>query len=358
MIDGWAKKAGRRLAAWLLILLAATAASAHPPYGIVSDQKGRVYFTDLEQVWRIEPDGKVALFRPGVEGVHVHELALAPNGDVIGVQNAYDSGRDEYSSGNWRRTPDGRESWPVPMARFAPNGSGPTLDRAGNSYVTQWVSNDDHRVMLFRRSPSGRVDLLFGDPRVASRFRSEMAADVGGLALAPDGAVIFADGTLVRRVGPGGEASVLFDGGAGATLRGLALAPDGTILIADLAGHRLVSIAPDGTATILYRGTPGWGPTGVALVGGRVLVLEAEEDPSFHSHLVRVVEVAGGKARVVAAPGSPAAQNGQSPAAPPSGRAAIGRRVALFVAMATAIATALAFSWWGWRQKGDGPRSS
>jgi hypothetical protein len=196
MVDIGASKVGVRLAAWLLLLLAPVAAFAHPPYGIVADGGGRVYFTDLEQVWRIEPDGNVALFRPGVDGVHVHELALAPNGDVIGVQNAYDSGRDQYSSGNWRRTPDGRETWPVPMARFAPNGSGPTFDRAGNSYVTQWVSNDDHRVMLFRRSQSGRVDLLFGDPRVASRFRSEMAADVGGLALAPDGAVIFADGSV------------------------------------------------------------------------------------------------------------------------------------------------------------------
>jgi hypothetical protein len=352
--------AGRRsrraagLIALLCLLLVPAAAFAHPPYGIVADGAGRVYFTDLEQVWRIGADGKLALFRPGVDGVHVHELALAPNGDVIGVQNAYDSGRDEYSSGNWRRTADGRETWPVPMTRFPPNGSGPTLDRAGNFYVTQWVSNDDHRVMLFRRSPAGRVDLLFGDPAAAARFREEMAADVGGLALAPDGSIVFADGALIRRVSPGGEARILYDGGSGATLRGLALAPDGTVLVADLAGHRLVSIAPDGKAAILYRGTPGWGPTGVALAGGRLLVLEAEEDPSFHSHLVRVVEIVSGKARLVAAPGgSPAHASGApAPSAGPNLGFRRGQIVLVLLVAGVGVAALLGGALWAGAREG------
>lgn len=350
MIQSWATKALAMISVWLMLALAATAASAHPPYGIVADGEGRVYFTDLERVWRLEADGRLTLFRPS-PGAHVHELALAPNGDVIGSQNAYDPGREEHSSGVWRRTPGGVETWLVEMSPTPPKGSGPWLDQAGNSYVTQWVSNDDHRVMLFRRSPAGRVDLLFGDSEAAARFRQEMAADVGGLALAPDGAVLFADGSLVRRVAPGGEASIVHDAGTGATLRGLALAPDGTLLVADLAGHRLISIAPGGKASIVYHGTAGWGPTGVALAGGRVLVLEAEEDPTFRSHRVRVVAIEGGKARIVADPGGPATHNRPSSAAPEGNRQARSRKVALLIAAGTALATALGFAWWAARHK-------
>jgi len=351
---GPAPRRAAALTALLWLLIVPAAALAHPPYGIVADGEGRVYFTDLEQVWRIEPDGRLALYRPGVGGVHVHEIALAPNGDLVGTQNAYDPAREEHSSGLWRRTAGGRETWLAEMSSTPPKGSGPWLDRAGNSYVTQWVSNDDHRVMLFRRSPAGRVDLLFGDASAAERFRQEMAADVGGLALAPDGSVLFADGSLIRRVGPGGEASIVHDAGTGATLRGLALAPDGTLLVADLAGHRLLAIAPDGKARILYRGTAGWGPTGVALTGGRVLVLEAEEDPTFRSHRVRVVEIESGKARLIADPGGPTTHNRPSATAPEGSRPDTSKRVALLVAAGTALATALGFAWWAARRKHSG----
>lgn len=355
-IQRGARTAAVRLLALLALMLVPAAASAHPPYGIVADGEGRVYFTDLEQVWRIEGDGRLGLFRPGVGGVHVHELALAPNGDLIGTQNSYDPSRDKYESGLWRRTPGGRETWLVPMSPSPPKGSGPWLDRAGNSYVSQWVSNDDHRVMLFRRSPSGKVDLLFGDAAAAARFRQEMAADIGGLALAPDGTIYFADGHLVRRVRPGGQADIVRDSGPGASLRGMALAPDGTLLVADLAGHRLLSIAPGGKATILYGGTRGWGPTGVALAGGRVLLLEAEEDSTFRSNLVRVVELSGGKARVIAAPGGASTHDRPSAERATEG-SANGRRGAILVAVGTALAIALGLAWWAGRRM-HGPRAS
>ncbi len=353
MIGGMMKVAARLTTFLALLLLSRVAAFAHPAWGIVADAQGRVYFSDLEQVWRLDPDGRLTLFRPS-RNAHVHELALAPNGDVIGTQNAYDSATETYSSGLWRRTPRGQETWPVPMSPYPPKGSGPWLDHSGNEYVSQWVSNDDHRVMLFRRSPAGRVDLLFGDPAAAARFRQEMAADIGGLVMASDGAILFADGSVVRRVAPG-EAGLYYDGGGGASLRGLALAPDGTLLAADLAGHRLVAVGPDGRAAILYRGTAGWGPTGVALAGGRVLVLEAEEDPTYRSNRVRVVEVRDGKARLAAAPGGPDIPAVAMAAAAPGQRSA-SNRLALFAALGTAMAAALGLSLWAVRGKDEGTR--
>jgi hypothetical protein len=327
----------KRLAALLLLLFSALPASAHPPWGIVADGAGRIYFSDLEQVWRIDPDGRLSLFRPGVEGVHVHELAIAPNGDLIGAQNDYDPATQIYGSGLWRRDPEGRESWLLPMTPAPLKGSGPSFDREGNSYLSAWMSNDDRRTMLFRRSPSGDVRLLFGDPAAAAHFRQATTVDLGGLILAPDGAVTFVDGTLVRKVAADGPASILYRGGAKAMLRGLALAPDGTLFVADLGERRLIAIAPGGEASIVYSAEPRWAPTGVALAGGRLLVLEAEEDPAYRSHLVRVVEVTDGKRRVIASPGAEPAT------AEPGGNGGAGTAVAAPVSgMAALVAAAAA----------------
>jgi len=35
---------------------------AHPGIGIVKDSKGNIFYTDLKQVWKISPDGKLKEF--------------------------------------------------------------------------------------------------------------------------------------------------------------------------------------------------------------------------------------------------------------------------------------------------------
>ena len=56
-----------------LLLLAAEGLLAHPTTGIVVDGQGRVYFTDLKNVWRWEPQGRVTAV---VTGKHSHALRL------------------------------------------------------------------------------------------------------------------------------------------------------------------------------------------------------------------------------------------------------------------------------------------
>jgi hypothetical protein len=137
----------------------------------------------------------------------------------------------------------------------------------------------------------------------------------------------------------------------------MALAPDGTLLVADLAGHRLLSIAPGGKAATLYRGTKGWGPTGVALAGGRVLVLEAEEDPTFRSHRVRVVAVEDGKAHVIAEPGGPTTHD-RPLAELPTDRPATSAPVVVLIASGTALSTLFGLAWWASHRKQGGPGPS
>jgi hypothetical protein len=46
------------------LLFSASVASAHPAWGIVADADGRVYFSDLEGVWRLAPSAPASPRRP------------------------------------------------------------------------------------------------------------------------------------------------------------------------------------------------------------------------------------------------------------------------------------------------------
>lgn len=99
---------------WALLLLtcglaAASPSAAHPPYGLVADEAGNAYFSDLETVWRLSADGRLSVFRPHVPETHVHALARAPDGSIEGDQNRYDPSTERFYSGLWRRGADGAE---------------------------------------------------------------------------------------------------------------------------------------------------------------------------------------------------------------------------------------------------------
>src|SRR5690349_5503780 len=93
----------------LSIWISATALG-HPAWGIVVNSSGVVYFSDLETVWRIDRDGNISVFRPGVSGRHVHELSIDDQGNIYGPDLIYDSIRQKYLLGVWRMTPDGKQT--------------------------------------------------------------------------------------------------------------------------------------------------------------------------------------------------------------------------------------------------------
>ena len=57
-------------------------------------------------------------------------------------------------------------------------------------------------------------------------------------------------------------------------LRGLAVDSDGTVYAAAVGCHRVVRITPDGKVEVVLKAERPWSPTGVALHGGDVYVLE------------------------------------------------------------------------------------
>ena len=300
--------------AWHLTALACTllwcaSAAAHPPYGLVADSGGNLYFSDLRTVWRLGPDRRLELFRPPPADGHVHELFLAPDGAIEGDENGYRPAGEKHFTAIWRRTPAGREEWVVPLTTEPPFGMGLPQDGAGRRYSAQWVSNDDRRLLLLRHSPI-RVEVLLGKEALPA-FRQRSLASVGGMAFAPDGALVFADGPRLRRLAPDGRVSTLLDAGLSSSLRGVAAA-DGRFYAADMGRKRVLAVTGEGAAHTVWRSAARWMPTAVARAGDALFVLEAEDDPEHRSNRVRLVEVRGGKGAVVAEP-----WKAESPPAPP-----------------------------------------
>jgi hypothetical protein len=321
---------------FLLGLVIGAPAEAHPPYGLVVDPAGNAYFSDLETVWRLDPGGRLSVFRPPVAGTHVHELALAPGGAIEGDENRYDPATQRHFSGLWRRTPGGKEQAIVPMTERPPPGMGVLQDAAGNRYSTQWRSNEDKRLVLLRRRPDGTVDSVFDEARGVAVPPQPSVAGVGGMALGTGGVLFFADWDVLRRLAADGSVATLFVGGAGASLRGLFSASAGRVLAADTTGKRVLAVATDGTVSTLYREEGGWLPTAVALAGERLLVLEANADPYEYDDRVRVIEVKDGRAEVVAQPARPKPARNEAPEAG-SESSGLFKRIAVGVAVSVAL---------------------
>jgi hypothetical protein len=297
-----------RVAAFACALFAVAGAHAHPPYGLATDARGNIYFSDLEAVWRLTPAGRLELFRARSGDTHVHEVVVAPDGAVEGDLNHYDPATGRFYTGLWRRTSDARETMPVPMTEDAPDGFGLWQDGRGNRYASHWPSNEDRRTILTRRSPDGRSKIVFAEGRPGAARKGSVAG-VGGMAFGADGAVYFADRNLLRRLGPDGRTVLVFQAPAGSSLRGLAVARDGRILAADMGLKSVIAVAADGRVETLYREMEAWLPTAVAAFGGRLLVLEANADPRDQTNRVRVIRVdEKGRSEVVAMPGGASAK--------------------------------------------------
>lgn len=336
----------RLFVALLLCLFAAAGAQAHPPYGLAADARGNVYFSDLEAVWRLTPEGRLELFRPSAEGFHVHEVAIAPDGAIEGDVNHYDPSSEVFSGGLWRRTADGREQWLVRPTPAPPRGFGTYGDSRGNRYTSQWVGNDDRRTLLFRRSPAGRVDLLHGPPDESARLRESLVSSIGGMARTRAWGMAVADGRALRLVAPSGAVTTLHEAAAGASFRGVSVAPDGRVIAADQGSKAVIAVAAEGAAEILYRESGPWLPTAAVIAGGRLLVLEANADPREQADRVRVIAVEEGRWREVARPA-----RGPTPAAAPAGipppvREARGLGWSLAFAAAVAAAAVIALLRW------------
>lgn len=289
-------KAFRSFFALILSAFFFSTALGHPSWGIVVSSTGIIYFSDLETVWKIDREGKVSVFRQGVNGRHVHELSIDNQDSIYGPVTVYDSTTQKYLVGVWKMTAAGTETEVQRPVDSVMSGISIWRDGAGNMYSIEQNNNTKVRTLLLRRTPNGIVSTIAGEAYghtdgkgTAAKFSSVTAMTFG-----PDKNIYLTDGTGVRRVTLDGDVKTIAGdvtartaedkptlfGGNDKDLFGLAVDTGGNVFVADAGNRRLVKIANDGKLSVVYRADPPYFPTGVfATANGDVYLLEFSYTP-------------------------------------------------------------------------------
>jgi len=135
-------------------------------------------------------------------------------------------------------------------------------------------------VQLKRFSPSGQTSILATLPATTS---GQPLRWINGLAAAPDGSFYYTEDNAIRRISRDGRVSTV--GRRVPTtscrapdplLRGLDVDAAGNVYVADAGCGRVLKVSPSGLVTILPQVERPWVPTGVALSGSDLYVLEFE----------------------------------------------------------------------------------
>ena len=241
-----------------------TLVTAHPGSGISVDRLGQVYFLDTGSgLWKIDPRGRLTK----LSGLLSHWLALDANNRF--ASTALPTG----ALGEISRVGDGPTlllSSDYPIA----------IGQDGNLY---YPSGPPGGLQIMRMSPSGAKSVLVTLP---ATVKGAPLPHISGIIAGLDGSLYYTEASAIRRIAADGRISTVATvralvGGPSipATdqhpyLRGLAVDTRGVVYVADTGDARVLKITPDGRVSTLLQTESPWSPTGVALFGSDVYVLE------------------------------------------------------------------------------------
>ena len=266
-------------------------ASAHPGSGIVVDEQGEVFFSDIDRgLFKIDARGKVSTVFPREGG---HWLALDESG--------------HFSNVDFAKSPH----WPRWFKRRSPAGARPALITDGGSPLVvapdgnlYYVCNDERMIpgglLIARLTPEGKETLL----NPAFRHTSDELGGVKGLAVGPDGSLYASYPKSLMKFSLDGKVTTLLNPVIvtdcekqppiedAPSLRGLAVDGHGVVYVAATGCRCVIRIMPDGRVETVLKAQAPWSPTGVALKGGDVWVLEYNViNDEAHDYLPRVRRV-------------------------------------------------------------------
>jgi sugar lactone lactonase YvrE len=276
-----------------LLIVAAAAlltspALAHPGSGIVVDRLGQVWFVDMvDGIWKLDPRGALT----HLPGSAFHFMTLDAEG--------------RFASAT---LPSG------PGWTFDRIGSNPTLLLAsdfplalGRDGTLYFPSQGEMPVRIRTYSAEGRAGVLATLPATTS---SGPLRWLNGLAAAPNGTIYYTEDDAIRRVGGDGRVSTVVEhyapAGCGSRhplLRGLDVDAGGNVYVADAGCGKVLKVSPAGAVTTLPQVERPWFPTGVALSGNDLYVLEFEnaDTDDRRAMIPRIRKIASGGSTAVVA---------------------------------------------------------
>jgi DNA-binding beta-propeller fold protein YncE len=252
---------------WIRILIVATACllpalatTAHPGTGIVVDRLGQIYFVDMVSgVWKLDAHGTLT----HIPGPAFHWMTLDAADRFTAVRLPSGASGDVERIGV-HPTLLLASDYPIAMGRD------------GNLFYPSHSSATP--LQILKMLPTGQTSIV---ARVPGPLR-----DLNGLAAGPDGSLYYTEDKAIRRINSEGRVSTVAENMTVAgcrsvpLLEGLDVDAGGTIYVAATGCASVFKITPAGKVTILPQLSRPWAPTGVALSGNDIYVLEFEHPES------------------------------------------------------------------------------
>ena len=253
-----------------LLFLSAAHCWPHPGSGIAVDQAGNIYFTDTGHgIWKIDPQRRITQH----EGSAFHWMTI--------------DHESRHAAGRW-------PAFVEPSTTIERLGKKPTLLTSSDFPITTAPDGAFYYPEFTTGGPL-RIHKITGENAERSVFATiRTGADgkelkwLNGIAAGPDNSIYFTENAAVRKITPRGELTTIAQNitvaecqrieGAGdhlgPMLRGLDITRDGTLYVAASACRAVLKISPGGAVTNILRIDPPWSPTGVAVSGDGLYVLE------------------------------------------------------------------------------------
>lgn len=265
-------------------ILGAVPLFAHPPVSVVIDSRGNLYYSDLDQVWRIAPDGKRTV---AVKRVHTHELVLDAQDNLYGEHVWYEGERiDKWGHYVWRLAPNGQLRRVIPSREGFRKNYSFVRDRAGNMY---WADRGQYG-FIRRRAADGTIRA------VAQGLRNVrwMHATPGGTLYLVDGRdLVRVRDKKVTRIAKNlaGTSFVRPQVSLQHALMGIWTDGKENVYVADNANGEVKRVSQDGRVKTVFRTRWPWSPTGGTFASnGDLWLLECSITNKVRVRRVRLEE--------------------------------------------------------------------
>ncbi len=247
------------------ILLSVNQVAAHPGLGLVADKKGNIYYTDLQQVWKIR-NGKKSI---AVPKVHTHELFIDADDNLVGEHLWYagDESKKFYHY-LWKLDKEGNKVIIVPESQAYVNVDfSMARDKAGSEYYCKFTDS----MHLYKRNASRKEQIVSAFDFRGVRFFLPQA----------NGDVFFTKHNTVFRVLPDGKIQTLAKNigkGANAMPWGVWKGRADEVYVAVFNEGVIKKISSNGEVSEFYKSEKGWAPAhGLFDTNNRLWVLEWSE---------------------------------------------------------------------------------
>lgn len=277
-----------KLTKLMFALLFSSACAAHPGIGIVMNNEGTVFYTDLTHVWKIDKQGVKSI---AVRDVHTHELYLDDQDNLFGEHLWYDGSTDKWGHFVWRLAADGK------FERIKPETVG---------FLENYSFVRDHQGKMYwaeRNSSCQKIARKEGDNSI-ERIGDVCFKNIRNIHIADDGFVYVVDFQDLVRVDRHGHATTFASGIANKTwthsnvenqnaVMGVWDDKHGNIYTAILSSRMVKKFDKQGKEEIVFQTNPPWFPTGgMVSRSGELWILETSD-----TNQVRVERISEGNRR-------------------------------------------------------------